>query len=182
MKKRFKLIPAVMVLLTTSYTVWGQAGKNQVTYTIDGGTFHHQQITINADPKVMENGAFTNTVGNYLEINLGDKAMNIKNGTKWGLNIVFNKASTGTAKVNDPIPKGVLDHQVYFTLEVQVNGETKFLGVDLQKPAKTPGTITITRFGSVGGTVEGNFQGTVTDAAGIKYTITGGHFVAGRKS
>lgn len=167
-----------MVLLTISYTVWGQAGKNQVTYTIDGGTFHHQQITINADPKVMENGAFINTVGNYLEINLSDKAMNIKNGTKWGLNIVFNKASTGTAKVNDPIPKGVLDHQVYFNLEVQVNGETKFLGIDLQKPAKTPGTITITRFGSVGGPVEGNFQGTVTDAACIKYTITGGHFVA----
>lgn len=162
-----------MVLLTISYTVWGQAGKNQVTYTIDGGTFHHQQITINADPKVMENGAFINTVGNYLEINLSDKAMNIKNGTKWGLNIVFNKASTGTAKVNDPIPKGVLDHQVYFNLEVQVNGETKFLGIDLQKPAKTPGTITITRFGSVGGPVEGNFQGTVTDAACIKYTING---------
>ena len=172
-----------MVLLAISGSVWGQAGKNQVTYTIDGGTFHHQLITINADPNERENGAWTNIAGStYLQVNLSDKVINNKKGSNWGLNMVFNKVSTGTAKVNDPIPKGVLDQQVYFTLQVQVNGGIKFLGIDLEKPAKTPGTITITRFGSVGGTIEGNFQGTVTGTEGIKYTITGGHFVASRKS
>ncbi|MBB6126499.1 hypothetical protein [Mucilaginibacter lappiensis] len=182
MKKEIKLLSVVMVLLTISCSVWAQAAKNQVTYTIDGGAFHHQLITINSDPKVMENGAWTNIAGRtYPKINLDDKSMNSKKGPNWAVDIVFNKVGTGTAKVNDLIANGLLDHRVYFILQVLVNGETKFLSSDSEKPAQTPGTITITKFGPVGGTVEGNFQGTLINND-IKYTITGGHFVTGRKS
>jgi hypothetical protein len=175
---------ALVVLLTISCQVWGQSEKNLVTYTIDGGVFHHQQITIHSDPEAMENGAMSGNFG-YLKINLDDAPRDKSDkstGPKWSLDIAFSHPGTGTAKVNDPITNTRMrgDKRVYFLLQVQVNGKTKYLNSDTKEPEKTPGTITITRFGPVGGTVEGNFEGTLKGADGI-YTITGGHFVVIRK-
>lgn len=181
MKKNFKHMSALIVLLTISCSVWAQAGKNLVTYTIDGGAFHHQLITIKSDPKAIENGAFT---GAYLKINLDDATADSKSSPNWTLDIAFNKVGTGTAKVNDPINTGSrigVDKRVYFLLQVQVNGKNKYLNSSSSSPDKTPGTVTITKFGSVGGTVEGNFEGTLKGSDGM-YTITGGHFVVTRKS
>jgi hypothetical protein len=181
MKTNFKLMTALMVLLTISCSVWAQAGKNLVTYTIDGGSFHHQQITIHSDPKAIENGAFS---GAYLKINLDDASADGKTTPKWGLDIAFNKVGTGIAKVNDPINTGsrvAVDKRVYFLLQVEVNGKNKYLTSSSSSPDKTPGTVTITKLGSVGGTVEGTFEGKLKGADGI-YTITDGHFVVTRKS
>ena len=178
MKKKLKLIPVLMVLLTITGSVWAQAGKDRVTYTIDGGSFHHQLITINSDPTLRENGAFTSIAGStYLKINLDDNTAGNKTGPKWGLDIAFSKVATGTAKVNEPIANARIDHRVYFLLHVQINGETNYLMSDSKKADQTPGTITITKLGS---TVEGTFEGKLRDK-GITYTITGGHFVATRK-
>jgi hypothetical protein len=157
----------------------GQAVKNLVTYTIDGGTFHKQQITINADPKALQNGAFS---GKYLKVNLEDASADDKTSSKWALDIAFNKVSTGTAKVNDPIANSNVDTRVYFLLQVQDGGKTKYLMSDIDAPATTPGTIKVTKLGSVGGTVEGDFEGKLTDSKDVVYTITAGHFVVNRKS
>lgn len=179
--KKFKLIPALITLLTISCSVWGQAGKNQVTFTIDGGTFHHQLITINSNPKAAENGAWTSFAGSsYLKINLDDAPGDKTTSPKWDIDIAFNHVGTGTAKVNDPIANARIDHRVYFLLQVQENGKNKYLQSSSTSPDQTPGTITITKLGPVGGTVEGNFEGTLKGADGM-YTITGGHFVATRK-
>lgn len=181
MKNIFKLMSALIVLLTVSCSVWAQAGKDLVTYTIDGGTFRHQQITIHSDPKAMQDGAFS---GKYLKINLDDASADSKTGPKWTLDIAFNKVGIGKAKVNDPISTTsiAVDTRVYFLLQVQVDGKTKYLMSDGKYPDKTPGTITITKLGPVGGTVEGTFEGKLKGSKDTEYTITGGHFVATRKS
>jgi hypothetical protein len=181
MKNTFKLMSALIVLLTISCSVWAQASKNLVTYTIDGGTFHHQKITINSDPKAMQDGAFS---GKYLKINLDDAPANSNARPKWTLDIAFNKVGTGAAKVNDPIPNTTMavDTRVYFLLQVQVDGKTKYLMSDIKEPATTPGTIKITKLGPVGGTVEGTFEGKLKGSKDTEYTITEGHFVVTRKS
>jgi hypothetical protein len=160
----------------------GTGAKNQVTYTIDGGTFNHQLITINSDPKALENGAVSGSL-KYLKINLDDAAADNTTGPKWALDIAFNKVGTGTANVNDPITNSTLgaDKRVYFLLQVQVNGQTKYLTSSITAPGQTPGTITVTKFESVGGTVEGTFEGTLLDD-NVTYTITKGHFVVTRKA
>jgi hypothetical protein len=179
--KKFKLITVLVILVTISSTVWGQAGKNFATYTIDGGDFHHQVVTINSNPKAMENGAWTSFAGsNYLKINLGDSTPEETEGPKWSLDIAFNRIGTGTAKVNDPIENARIDHRVYFLLDVQINGQSYWLMSDSKKPAQTPGTITITKLGPVGGTVEGAFEGKLI-GHNITYTVTGGHFIVTRK-
>ncbi|MBB6111980.1 hypothetical protein [Mucilaginibacter lappiensis] len=183
MKKNLKHISALIVLLTLSGSIWAQAGKNLVTYTIDGGAFHHQQITIHADPKGVENGAMSGPTVGYTKINLDDAAPGDRTtGPKWDLDIAFSQVGTGTAKVGEPLTgsHNHVDRQVYFRLQVQSEGKNKYLGADHNDPSKTPGTIRITKFGSVGGTIEGDFEGTVKGSDGL-YTITGGHFVATRK-
>ena len=160
----------------------GPMVKGLVTYTINGGSFNHQAITINSESKAIENGAFSGNSG-YLKINLDDAPADNTTNPKWGLDIAFNHVGTGTAKVNDPITKNTthVDTRVYFLLQVQEKGKNKYLMSSSTAPAQTPGTINITKFESVGGTVEGNFEGTLIDG-NVTYTITGGHFVAYRKS
>lgn len=179
MGKKFKLLTALMVLLIISYSVIAQVRKNQVTYTIDGGVFHHQLITLNFDAKSKQKGALAVTPG-YLKIYVDDDPSN-DDEQKWAINIAFNHAGTGTAKVNDPITnaKPGEDKKVYFVLQVQVNGKDRNLNPTLTTAGATPGTITITRFGPVGGTVEGTFEGKLK-SAGETYTITQGHFVVNR--
>ena len=160
----------------------GTGAKNQVTYTINGGTFNHQAITINANPNAMENGALSGSL-DYLKINLDDAPADNTSSPKWALDIAFDKVGTGTANVNDPITNTTqgADKRVYFLLQVQVNGQTKYLTSSTTDPDQTPGTITVTKFESVGGTVEGTFEGTLQDGSDT-YIITGGHFVVTRKS
>ena len=180
MKKIFKLMLAIISLLTISCSVWAQAGKDLVTYTIDGGTFHHKLITIKPDPKAPQNGAYSRT---YLKLSVDNAPANDITKATWSFALTFNKAGTGTAKVNDPIVNKanmIADTRVYFLLHVDGNGETKNLYSRASDPDKTPGTITITKFGPVGGTVEGTFEGKLKGSDGI-YTITGGHFVVTRK-
>ncbi len=166
------------MLLIISCSGWAQAGKDKVTYTIDGGTFHHQLITINSNPKLFENGAFTSTAGrSYLKINLDDNTVGNTAGPKWEVVIAFNRVGTGSAKVNDPIPNGMIEHRVYFLLQVQVDGKERLLMSESKKPDQTPGTITITKVDALGGIAEGTFEGKLIDNH-ITYTITGGHFVA----
>ncbi|MBB6126500.1 hypothetical protein [Mucilaginibacter lappiensis] len=178
MKKEIKLLSVLMLLLMTSCSVWAQAGKDWVTYTIDGGAFHHQLITINSDPKAFWIGAFTSNAGSaYLKIGLDDNPVNNPTGAKWAVVIAFNRVGTGTAKVNEPIPNALVDHRVYFLLKVETDGKERLLMSESKKPAQTPGTITITKVETIGGTAEGTFEGKLIDNH-ITYTITGGHFVA----
>jgi len=179
MKKNIQLLTVLMVLLIISCSVRAQAGKNQVSYIIDGGVFHHQLITLNFDSKSKQKGALAVTPG-YLKIYVDDDPTD-DGAQKWALNIAFNHAGTGTAKVNDPITnaKPGEDKKVYFALQVQAKGKDNTLSPILTTPNQTPGTITITRFGPEGGTVEGTFEGKLK-SAGETYTITGGHFVVNR--
>ena len=180
MKRKFKPIAVLIVLLIISYPVKAQTRENLITYTIDGGTFHHQLITLNFDPKLTQKGALSVTPG-YLKIYLDDATKDDDDAQKWALNIAFNHSGTGTAKVNDPITdaKPGEDKRVYFVLQVQVNGKNRNLSPTITTPNQTPGTITITKFGPVDGTVEGNFEGKLK-SAGETYTITGGHFIVKR--
>ncbi|MBB6112196.1 hypothetical protein SAMN05421821_117149 [Mucilaginibacter lappiensis] len=179
MKRKFKPLAVLMVLLTISCSVSAQVGKNQVSYIIDGGVFHHQLITLNFNAESTQKGALAVTPG-YLKIYVDD-AETEDDAQKWALNIAFNHAGTGTAKVNDPITnaKPGEDKKVYFVLQVQANGKDKTLSPMLTTPNQTPGTITITRFGPEGGTVEGTFEGKLK-SAGETYTIISGHFVVNR--
>ena len=177
MKKKLKLVPVIMALLTISCSVWAQVGKGEVSYTINGGKFHNQSVSFSANPKAMS--SFAGVSGGYMKIYIDD-APSADADSKYALVMIFNKAGTGTAKVFDPINNATGEDKgavVCFTLGLP----SYFLSRSLNFPKHTPGTITITKFGSVGGTVEGTFEGTLTDLAGTKYTITGGHFVVIRR-
>jgi hypothetical protein len=157
-------------------------GKDSVTFTINGGTFKNKVITIHADSKQPQNGAFAGNSG-YLKINLTDTP---PGGTsvKYALDIAFPHAATGKANVNDPITNSIpgnMDKTAYFLLQLQENGANRILDRDHDSPKQTPGTISITKCDSVNGVVEGDFQGTLVDND-VKYVITKGHFVATRKS
>lgn len=93
----------------------------------------------------------------------------------------FDKAGTGTANVNKPIPNATGDDKgavVAFGLDLP----SIHVGMSKINPKDTPGTITITKFGAIGQPVEGTFQGTVVDAANVKYSISGGYFKITRKA
>ena len=159
----------------------GSDVKSLVTFTINGGSFKKDTpITLNnLDTKSLQNGAFSGNSG-YLKINIDDATD--KTAPKWGIDIAVQHAGTGETNVGSAITNNVgIDKQAYLLVEIQENGATKTLQWDHQTPTKTPGTIKVTKFESVGGTVEGNFQGTFLNA-GITYAITNGHFITGRKS
>ncbi|MBB6111984.1 hypothetical protein [Mucilaginibacter lappiensis] len=154
----------------------GNGGNAQVSYTINGGSFQNQLISFNANPKSTGNGvdASSGWIKLYIDDAPSDDA-----DSKFALTLGFNKAGTGTAKVYDPITNATGNDKgavVSFNLQLQQNGGSMVVGRSTDFPKTTPGTITITKFGPVGGTVEGTFEGTVMDIAGVKYTITGGHF------
>lgn len=158
-------------------------GKDSVTFVINGGTFTNKLITFHSDSKQPQNGAFTGNSG-YLKINFTDAPPGGSVITT-GLDIALPHAATGKTNVGDPINNtipGNIDKQAYFLLQLQDNGANKYLNWDHKAPTQTPGTITITKFGSVNGVVEGDFQGTLLDSKNVKYIITKGHFVATRKS
>lgn len=181
MKKKLKLIP-FLVLLSICCPVWGQTGKNIVTYTIDGGTFHHKLVTFSANPKSASSGV--DASAGYLKLYIDD-APSEDADSKFAFVLIFNKLGTGTAKVFDPVSNATGDDKgavVCFTLGLPQNKGSLFLTRSLNFPAHTPGTITITRFGPVGGTIEGTFEATLIDLGRVKYTITGGHFVITRKA
>ncbi|NHA03518.1 hypothetical protein G7092_06925 [Mucilaginibacter sp. HC2] len=120
----------------------------------------------------------------YLKLYIDD-ASSENADSKFALVLIFNKLGTGTAKVFDPVSNATGDDKgavVCFTLGLPQNKGSLFLTRSLNFPAHTPGTITITRFGSVGGTIEGTFEATLIDLSRVKYTITGGHFVTTRKA
>jgi len=161
----------------------GKSSNDSVIYTINGGTFTNKVITFHSDSKQAQNGAFVGNSG-YLKINLTDTP---PGGTSvnTALDIALPHAATGKTNVSDPItnniPGGVLDKKAYFLLQLQENGANRILDWDHNTPTQTPGTITVTKFESVNGVVEGDFQGTLVDN-NVKYVITKGHFVVTRKS
>jgi hypothetical protein len=161
-------------------------GNDSVTYIINGGSFVNKHISFHSDPKQNQNGASAGHIG-YLKINLTDTPPGGSTVTQ-GLDIAYPQATTGTANVNDPITNiypGTTDKHAYFLLQLQENGKNKILDRDSENPINTPGKINITKCESVGGVVEGDFSGTVSDGTGSnapKYTITKGHFVVTRKS
>jgi len=106
MKQKLKLIQVLMVLLTISCSVWAQAGKSQVTYTINGGKFHNQPVSFSANPKAMSSGA--DASGGYLNIYIDD-APSADVDSKYALVIAFNKAGTGTSSIYKPIPNAIGD-------------------------------------------------------------------------
>ena len=153
-------------------------GNAQVSYTINGGSFHNQLISFNTNPKSTDSGADASQ--GYLIISIDDAPPGDA-GSQHALVIGFDKAGTGTANVYKPIPNATGDDKgamVGFALGLP----SYYLSRSTVNPKDTPGTITITKFGSVGEPVEGTFQGTVMDIAGVKYTISGGHFVITRKA
>ncbi|MBB6111986.1 hypothetical protein [Mucilaginibacter lappiensis] len=157
-------------------------GNDSVTFVINGGTFKNKVITFHADSKQAQNGAFVGNSG-YLKINLTDTP---PGGTSVNttLDIALPHAATGKTNVSDPITNNILggiDKKAYFLLQLQENGDNRILDWDHKTPTQTPGTITVTKFESVNGVVEGDFQGTVVDNY-VNYVITKGHFVATRKS
>ena len=177
-----------MALLTISGSVWAQAEKNMVTYTIDGGAFHHQLVNITYDSKMIRNGVRIRPGANYIKINLEDTSVSAEGEPIWFFNVAFNHLGTGTAKINDPItsPLPADDKQVNIRLGALTNGNTKYMTTLIPDHAptlnKTSGKITITRFGPVQGTIEGTFECKLIDENLVIYTVTGGHFVVTRKS
>ena len=160
----------------------GSGGKNQVSYTINGGTFHNQPMFFSSDPKATDNGAIVSGP-NYLQIKFTDAPPGGDANAKNFFALAFNKTANGTANVYTPIPTDDSDDIVVaFGLFLQQNGKRLVIGQSDKNPKDTPGTITITKFESVGGTVEGTFKGTLIDATGVKYTITNGSFVAIRRA
>jgi len=150
----------------------GNSGNAEVNYTINGGSFHNQQVTFNSNPKTTNSGADGSQ--GYLLVYIDD-APSDDAAAPHALILSFDKAGIGTASVNKPIPNATGDNEggvVAFGLELP----SVHVAWSKVNPKDTPGTITITKFGAVGQPVEGTFEGTVVDAANVKYTISGGHF------
>ena len=151
--------------------------NTDVSYTINGGTFKNQLITFNSNPNSTNSGADASQ--GYLKISIDDATSDDAD-SQHALTIGFEKAGTGTSSVYKPIPNATGDDKgaaVGFSLELP----SYYLSRSTVNQKDTPGTVTITKFGAIGEPVEGTFEGTVMDIAGVKYTISGGRFKITRK-
>jgi len=134
-------------------------------------------VAFNSNPQKTDSGADASQ--GYLIVYIDD-APSDNAAAPHALVLAFDKAGTGTANINKPILNAKGDNKgamVSFGLDLP----SVHVGVSKINPKDTYGTVTITKFGAIGQPIEGTFEGTVVDAANVKYTISRGHFIVFRK-
>lgn len=155
-------------------------GEATASFVIDGDIYENQQITINGVGNIRENGATYSSKWKYTSAVVGDRPKEgVDNKNRLGIYIDGNQTGTQTSGKPFADRDGVQDF-VNFQLDLtNPDGEQITYGYDQTGEAETqtPGSITITKYEDVNGTVEGNFEGTLMNVInGELVHITKGHF------
>jgi len=142
-------------------------------FTVDGGGFQNQTFTIHGvgyDNCTLYTGPWTSIV------NIHDTISSQTTKNLFYMN--FDGMSTGAQNIGD-LPPGHSTTDIYFNLSLRDKFGNPHVLV-FKDPTTTPGTITVTRYGNVGDTVEAKFSGILEDGNGQLVHITNGSFAVVR--
>jgi len=163
-----------------SNTGTNNGGEATASFVIDGDIYKNQQFTIDGVGNIRENGATYNSKWKYTSVVVGDRPEEgVDNKNRLGIYIDGNQTGKQTSGKPFADRDGVQNF-VNFQLDLtNQDGEQITYGYDQagETETQTPGSITITKYENVNGTVEGDFEGTLMNVInGELVHITKGHF------